>query len=168
MDVNNCPACEPYQSQTTEGGGQVATGDTMFNGARVRCIETGSGFPDKPRRGQGLNAQQPDTEPKLVGVRGRPAMASRSELLSDTSLSGCTSIGRTKKTWHDLADDRPLSIAEVCDLTDLCRTFVSGQIRAGNLVARKAGRRTLILQSDFQAWLQGLPKIQPATDQGAI
>lgn len=37
------------------------------------------------------------------------------------------------------------------------RSFIFEEIKAGRLHARKAGRRTLILKIDAEAWLQSLP-----------
>lgn len=39
------------------------------------------------------------------------------------------------------------------------RTFLFEAIRDGKLVARKAGRATVILASDWQAFIDGLPTI---------
>jgi excisionase family DNA binding protein len=49
------------------------------------------------------------------------------------------------------------SIAEFAHLSGLGRSFLYEQIKAGTLPVRKAGRRTLILQEDGQAWLAKLP-----------
>ena len=40
-------------------------------------------------------------------------------------------------------------------------TTVRGEIRAGRLVARKIGRRTIIAAEDAQAWQEQLPRLQP-------
>lgn len=37
------------------------------------------------------------------------------------------------------------------------RTTIFAEIKAGNLKARKVGRRTIILATDFQGWLSSLP-----------
>jgi excisionase family DNA binding protein len=50
------------------------------------------------------------------------------------------------------------SIAEVCANTGLGRDTVYGAIRAGRLVARKLGRRTIITDSDLRRFLEDLPK----------
>lgn len=50
------------------------------------------------------------------------------------------------------------SIADVTDLTGLGRSFVYEQIKAGSLIMRKAGRRSLIFDEDLRAWLAQLPK----------
>jgi hypothetical protein len=51
------------------------------------------------------------------------------------------------------------SISEVVKLTSLGRTAVFAEIKAGRLVARKQGRRTLILVADLAAWLRALPAV---------
>ena len=50
------------------------------------------------------------------------------------------------------------SITETCSLTGLGRDAVYGAIRAGHLVARKLGRRTLITDDDLRQFLDGLPR----------
>src|ERR1700722_6052841 len=50
-----------------------------------------------------------------------------------------------------------LSIDKFCTLFGVGRTFAYGEIGAGRLIARKAGRRTLIAQTDALAWLERLP-----------
>jgi hypothetical protein len=59
----------------------------------------------------------------------------------------------------DSTDKGPqaLSIADVCRESGLGRTLIFAEIRAGKLVARKCGRRTLILKEDLMKWLQTLP-----------
>ena len=60
------------------------------------------------------------------------------------------------------------SIAEFAQLSGLGRSFLYEQIAAGRLPVRKAGRRTLILHEEGQAWLAKLPvagqrRISPST-----
>lgn len=45
------------------------------------------------------------------------------------------------------------SLDEICELSSLSKTFLSGEIRAKKLKIRRAGRRVLILKSDFLAYL---------------
>ena len=54
------------------------------------------------------------------------------------------------------------SIDEFCVVSDLGRSFVYAEIRAGKLKARKAGRRTLILHDDGERYLRALPSIEAA------
>ena len=54
---------------------------------------------------------------------------------------------------------RARSIANLVDEGPLSRTFLYSAIKQGRLKARKAGRRTVILDEDYQAFLQGLPAI---------
>jgi excisionase family DNA binding protein len=53
------------------------------------------------------------------------------------------------------------SIDDVTKLTGVGRSFVYEQIKAGRLVVKKAGRRTLIFDTDLKAWLAGLPGKAP-------
>ena len=50
------------------------------------------------------------------------------------------------------------SIPEVCETSGLGRTAVYEEIRSGRLIARKCGRRTLVLLADLEAWLSSLPR----------
>jgi excisionase family DNA binding protein len=54
-----------------------------------------------------------------------------------------------------------LTIAEVCAVARIGRTRVYEAIRAGELCARKHGKRTLILSEDLRSWLEALPAIHP-------
>lgn len=49
------------------------------------------------------------------------------------------------------------SIAEFARLSGVGRSFLYEQIKAGLLPVRKAGRRTLILRDEGEAWLANLP-----------
>jgi excisionase family DNA binding protein len=60
-----------------------------------------------------------------------------------------------------------LSIAELVEVSGLGRSFIYEEIKAGHLVARKAGRRTLILHEDAESWLTSLPTHQPERAQQA-
>lgn len=51
---------------------------------------------------------------------------------------------------------RAFSIPEVCQISSIGRTRVYGEIKAGNLRAKKCGRRTVIRAEDLDAWLDGL------------
>jgi len=53
---------------------------------------------------------------------------------------------------------RAHSIAETCALTGLGRDTVYTAIRDGRLVARKLGRRTIIIDDDLRQFLAGLPR----------
>lgn len=48
------------------------------------------------------------------------------------------------------------SLEEVAARTGLGRTSVFHVIRDGRLIARKCGRRTIVLRSDLEAFLQSL------------
>jgi excisionase family DNA binding protein len=50
------------------------------------------------------------------------------------------------------------SINEVCATTNLGRDAVYRAISAGQLVARKLGRRTLVTDDDLRQFLAGLPR----------
>lgn len=57
------------------------------------------------------------------------------------------------------------SVEDAAEISDCGRTAVYEAIRTGGLVARKLGRRTLILRADLQDWLERLPRMsRPAND----
>jgi hypothetical protein len=57
-------------------------------------------------------------------------------------------------------DDRPVyTITDLTRLGPLGRTSIYEAIASGQLVARKIGRRTLVLRDDYETFLQRLPKI---------
>lgn len=48
------------------------------------------------------------------------------------------------------------SVDEVVRISGLGRTLVFSEIKEGRLVARKCGRRTIVLRSDIERWLSHL------------
>jgi hypothetical protein len=50
-----------------------------------------------------------------------------------------------------------LSIPEVVQASGIGRTLVFSEMKAGRLVARKCGRRTVVLVDDLQNWLRAMP-----------
>lgn len=52
------------------------------------------------------------------------------------------------------------SIAEACARSGIGRTAIYDMINAGQLAARKRGRRTLILADDLRKYLELLPPIK--------
>lgn len=58
-------------------------------------------------------------------------------------------------------DEHVFRIAEAAKESKTCRTKIYAEISAGNLIARKLGRCTIILGRDFYAWLDRLPTIKP-------
>jgi len=53
------------------------------------------------------------------------------------------------------------SLDEFARQNDIGLTTVRSEIRAGRLVARKIGRRTIIAAEDAKAWRERLPQLQP-------
>jgi hypothetical protein len=45
----------------------------------------------------------------------------------------------------------------IAQIASVGRTFIYEEIKSGRLRLKKAGRRSLILAEDAQAWLRGLP-----------
>ncbi len=61
-----------------------------------------------------------------------------------------------------------LTIAEVCAVSRIGRTRVYEAIRAGELCARKHGRRTLVLSDDVRRWLESLPAVQASHESPQV
>ena len=59
------------------------------------------------------------------------------------------------------ADSNPiaLTIRDAVQLSGVSRSTLYRAIKAGDVVARKHGRRTIILADELRAWLQNLPKL---------
>jgi excisionase family DNA binding protein len=49
------------------------------------------------------------------------------------------------------------SIAQACEIANIGRTSIYEAISSRELIARKNGRRTVILADDLRRWLQNLP-----------
>jgi len=62
---------------------------------------------------------------------------------------------------NDTNQKMAFSVDEAAQRADSCRDKIYGAINAGKLRARKNGRRTLILASDLEAYLNGLPVLAP-------
>ena len=61
-------------------------------------------------------------------------------------------------------DQLALTVAEACVAARVGKTVLYQAIASGALVARKRGRKTLVLPADLQAWIAGLPSIKPKGD----
>ena len=59
-----------------------------------------------------------------------------------------------------------LSIPEAVSITGIGRTSLYASIKGGKLVARKCGKRTIILQSDLINWLNSLPASVEQSNSG--
>jgi hypothetical protein len=58
---------------------------------------------------------------------------------------------------------------EAARVSGICRSILYDEIRAGRLIARKRGRRTVILDEDLRSWLAALPRMpaRPAPEEAA-
>jgi hypothetical protein len=59
-----------------------------------------------------------------------------------------------------------LSIRAASNVSGIGRTSLYAAIKAGKLVARKCGKRTIILQSDLITWLNSLPASVTTANSG--
>jgi excisionase family DNA binding protein len=59
---------------------------------------------------------------------------------------------------------RAYTINDFCRYYGIGRTKTYGEIAAGRLLARKVGKRTLILKSDADRWLTTLPTLIKRSD----
>ena len=60
-----------------------------------------------------------------------------------------------------------LSIEESCQAAGIGRTKIYEAIGSGKLIAKKAGRRTIILPKHLEAYLESLPTAAFASDEAA-
>jgi hypothetical protein len=61
------------------------------------------------------------------------------------------------------------TVADVCRLCRQSRTSIYAAMGRGELVARKRGRRTVVLLADLRRWLDGLPHFAPrARGEGGV
>ena len=61
----------------------------------------------------------------------------------------------------DTTSPMAFSIKEAAKRAGCCRDKIYGAINAGQLRARKLGRRTVILGQDLEEFLNNLPSIEP-------
>ena len=62
----------------------------------------------------------------------------------------------------ELSEKRAFSMSEFCQVYGVGMTFAYEALADGSLLARKAGRKNIILKSDADAWLESLPAARPA------
>lgn len=60
---------------------------------------------------------------------------------------------------RESADSRALSITEACARSSIGRTTFYKLLKAGQIPARKCGRRTIILSDELRQALESLPRI---------
>jgi hypothetical protein len=73
-----------------------------------------------------------------------------------------TVAGTTPAIDGEIIMNAPLAynIAEACAVARAGRTAIYEAIRDGALVARKRGRRTIILPEDLRRWVEGHPAVK--------
>jgi hypothetical protein len=78
----------------------------------------------------------------------------------------CNPDEREQDNDRGLSKRLALSVQDVVVLSGLGRTLVFAAIKNGHLVARKCGRRTIVLRPDLHRWLNSLPRSDGA--EGAL
>jgi excisionase family DNA binding protein len=75
------------------------------------------------------------------------------------SLSGVGASSPAGRPPVEPRSPAPLaySIPQVCKLTGLGRTTIYAAIKCHHLIARRYGRRTVVLEQDLRRFLDGLP-----------
>jgi hypothetical protein len=66
-----------------------------------------------------------------------------------------------KLSNHEQASKLALSIEDAVAASGLGRTLIFAEIKSGRLTARKCGRRTVILHTEMERWLDSLPTSVP-------
>jgi hypothetical protein len=64
----------------------------------------------------------------------------------------------------DALEIEGFSVEEFARRYSLGRTKAFEEIAAGHLVARKVGKRTIIMASDAKSWAENLPRVAPKGD----
>jgi len=67
--------------------------------------------------------------------------------------------GRTRAEHTEPTNRRAHSIADIVREGPFSRTFIYEAIKQGRLKARKGGRRTIILDDEYQCFVESLPLI---------
>ena len=91
------------------------------------------------------------TGTKLIGLLG-PKL--RGHVLASFGALQCVI-----KSEDNMNAPLAYSIAEACAAARTSRTSIYQAIKSGELIARKRGRRTVILFDDLRQWLNGLPAV---------
>ena len=63
-------------------------------------------------------------------------------------------------------DKLAYTVAEAATAAGVGRTLLFQEIRDGHLIARKIGRRTIIVREELEAWLQSRPAARPVQAGG--
>ncbi|HWE45756.1 MAG TPA: helix-turn-helix domain-containing protein [Caulobacteraceae bacterium] len=61
---------------------------------------------------------------------------------------------------------RLMTINQACSESGFGRSFVYDQIAAGQLIARRFGKATRILRTDFELWIETRPRLTNITTKG--
>ena len=73
---------------------------------------------------------------------------------------------RLTKSENNMNTPLAYSIAEASEVSRIGRTSIYEAINSRDLIARKNGRRTVILADDLRRWLQNLPLAESHLESG--
>ena len=90
------------------------------------------------------------------------AVAGPSRLLMARTIVNNTSQQISEAEEARRARQRAMSIPEFCARYGISRTMAYAEILAKRLLARKAGKRTIITEDDAEDWLRRLPTMGAA------
>ena len=87
-------------------------------------------------------------------------LSTRFQIELPETLPPSSQLGKSGSITEITMDETrlALTVAEVAKAAGVGRTTVFEEIRHGRLVARKVGRRTIIMAGDLDAWLNSLPQ----------
>jgi excisionase family DNA binding protein len=61
---------------------------------------------------------------------------------------------------------KALSVQQVLAITGISRPTLYNHVKAGRIVARKLGRRTIVMASDLERYLESLPRLRETKQHG--
>jgi hypothetical protein len=80
--------------------------------------------------------------------------------MSEVSEEAVTGDGKPRRRHvRTNAPKNAFTLTQLAADGPLCRSALYREIREGRLMARKAGRATIVLAADWDAFLQSLPRV---------
>jgi hypothetical protein len=81
--------------------------------------------------------------------------------MSEVSEQAVTEGGKVRRRRHVRANapNKAFTLPQLAADGPLCRSALYREIREGRLMARKAGRSTIVLAQDWDTFLRSLPRL---------